>query len=55
MLFAAASEAATNGEKQPQTNPENGPQITRSGTIEICGLEQSYVFEFKALVRPCHS
>ena len=24
-------------------------------TIEICGLEQSHVFEFKALARPCHS
>ena len=55
MLFATASEAATNSEKEMQTSPENGPQITRSGTIEICGLEQSHVFEFKALVRPCHS
>jgi hypothetical protein len=55
MLFAAASEAATNGEKQTQTSSENGAQITRSRTIEICGLEQSHVFEFKALVRPCHS
>jgi hypothetical protein len=53
MLFAAAAEAASNGEEQ--TSPENGPQITRSRTIEICGLEQSHVFEFKALVRPCHS
>jgi ABC-type sugar transport system substrate-binding protein len=51
MLFAAAAEAASNGEEQTQTSPENGPQITRSGTIEICGLEQSHVFEFKALVR----
>ena len=55
MLFAAASEAASKGEEQPQTSPENGPQITRSRTIEVCGLEQSYVFEFKALVRPCNS
>jgi hypothetical protein len=55
MLFAAAAEAASNGEEQTQTSPENGPQITRSRTIEICGLEQSHVFEFKALVRPCHS
>ena len=47
MLFAAAAEAASNGEEQ--TSPENGPQITRSRTIEICGLEQSHVFEFKAL------
>ncbi len=37
--------------KRTQTSPENGPQITRSRTIEICGLEQSHVFEFKALVR----
>jgi hypothetical protein len=55
MLFAAAAEAASNGEEQTQTSPENGPQIARSRTIEICGLEQSHVFEFKALVRPCHS
>jgi hypothetical protein len=55
MLFAAAAEAASNGEEQTHTSPENGPQITRSRTIEICGLEQSHVFEFKALVRPCHS
>src|ERR1700685_3510993 len=40
MLFAAAAEAASNGEEQTQTSPENGPQITRSRTIEICGLEQ---------------
>jgi hypothetical protein len=38
MLFAAAAEAASNGEEQTQTSPENGPQITRSRTIEICGL-----------------
>jgi hypothetical protein len=55
MLFAAAAEAASNGEEQMQTSPENGPQITRSRTIEICGLEQSHVVEFKALVRACHS
>ena len=45
MLFAAAAEAAFNGEEQTQTSPENGPQTTRSRTIEICGLEQSRVFE----------
>jgi hypothetical protein len=55
MLFAAAAEAASNGEEHTQTCPENGPQITRSGTIEISGLEQSQVFEFKALLPPCHS
>ncbi len=55
MLFAAAAEAASNGEEQTQTSPENVPQITRSRTIEICGLEQGYVIKFKALVRPCHS
>jgi hypothetical protein len=44
MLFAAAAEAASNGEEQTQTSPENGPQTTRSRTIEICGLEQSHVF-----------
>jgi hypothetical protein len=53
MLFATAGEAASNGEEQTQTSPENGPQITRSRTIEVCSLEQSHVFEFKALVRPC--
>jgi hypothetical protein len=42
-LFAAAAEAASNGEEQTQTSSENGPQITRSRTIEICGLEQTYV------------
>src|SRR5216684_2914080 len=38
MLFAAAVDAAANGEEQTQTSPEKGPQITRSRTIEICGL-----------------
>ena len=52
MLFAAAAEAAPHGEEQTQTSPENSPQITRSRTIEICGVEQSHVFEFKAFVRP---
>jgi hypothetical protein len=51
-LFAAALEAASNGEEQ--TSSENGPQITRSRTIEICGLEQPNLGKFKALVRPCH-
>jgi len=55
MLVAAAAKAASNGEEQTQTSPENGPQITRSRTIEICSLEQPNVGEFKALVRPCHS
>jgi hypothetical protein len=32
MLFAAAAEAASNGEEQTQTSPENGPQITRSSS-----------------------
>ena len=39
MLFAAAAETASNGEEQTQTSPENGPQISRSRTIEICGWE----------------
>jgi hypothetical protein len=54
-LFAAAAEAASTGEERTQTSPEIGPQITRSRTIEICGLAQPHVFEFKALERPCHS
>src|SRR5580704_14113829 len=54
-LFAAAAEAASNGEEQTQTSSENGPQITRSRTIEICGLEQPHVGEFKAVLRPRHS
>jgi hypothetical protein len=29
--------------------PKTVLKITRSRTIEICGLEQSHVFEFKAL------
>jgi hypothetical protein len=39
-LFAAAAEAASNGEEQTQTSPENGTRIARSRTIEICDLEQ---------------
>jgi hypothetical protein len=27
MLFAAAAEAASNGEEQTQTRPENGSQV----------------------------
>jgi hypothetical protein len=53
MLFAAALEAASNGEEQTQTSPENRTQITRSRTIKICGLEQPRVGEFKTLLRPC--
>jgi hypothetical protein len=33
--------------------PKSVPQITRSRTFEIWGLEQPNVGEFKALVRPC--
>src|SRR5258708_3018353 len=47
MLFGAAGEAASNGEEQTQTSPENGPQITRSRTIDGCGLEQSHVSSSK--------
>src|SRR5580700_10971037 len=59
MLFAAAAEAASNGEEQTQTSPENGPcgklrinEYSTSGRTKKVGILDSGLVDYEMVAGP---